>query len=327
MTPSSLPATKLYPVVEHREPGKWEIRSRRIKNEEEEVLFRVLRAGFCASDWKIFVGYKRVRTGIVPGHEVAVEVVYDPTGRWEEGQQGSLYPILFCGSCAVCSRGLTQHCVHKVSFGYSRDGGFAMYITAPPNLLVPTTLKDPEHFVFAEPVATVLWGLSRVAWQDVRRVGIWGLGVMGLLHALVIRFLYPDVEVVGWDLREDRRTWAQQRVDILTPDAEVDLLVVATGSQDVLQKLDQVVPGGQVLLFSSYYREEGVLNANTVHYRDLRVVGTHSAPFSVMQKAMKLLEDGVDPRFLISHRFRLHELPSFLEAYQRMEVLKGVLHP
>ncbi len=322
------PRTRVYPAVEHRAPGRWEVGHREVRREEGEVLFRVLRAGFCASDWKIFLGYKAVKAGVVPGHEIAVEVVEDPTGRWEKGQRGSLYPILFCGACEACERGMTHHCTRKVSLGYARDGGFAAYVQAPASLLVPTDLEDPERFVFAEPVATVLWGLSRVVWDGVDRVMIWGLGTMGLLHAQVIRARYPRVHIVGWDPRESRQTLARPFLDEITPDGESDLAVVATGSQRALQQALQAVrPGGQVVLFSSYYREAGVVDANTVHYRDLRVVGTHSAPLRTMHEAMRLLEESLDPRPLITHRVPLREVQVLLDAYRRMDVLKGILIP
>ena len=311
----------------HRAPRRWEVVQRDLPAPGEgEALFRVLRTGFCASDWKIYLGLKPVRAGVIPGHEIAVEVVEDPTGRWQPGMRGSLYPIQFCGACSACRRGLEHHCEKKVSLGYARDGGFATHLAAPSALFVPATVEDPEWFVFAEPLATVLWGLARVHREDVARVGIWGLGPMGLLHAMVLTRW--GVTLVGVDPRPGRRAFARKWVDHLGPETGLDLVVVATGNRDALEEaLNSVRPGGQVLLFSSYYRENGVLSANRVHYGDLRVIGTHSAPFRMMEQAMAWFREGLDPRSLITHRFTLETVGEFLAAYERMEVLKGVFIP
>jgi len=311
----------------HRAPRRWEVGNRDLPAPREgEALFRVLRTGFCASDWKIYLGLKPARSGVIPGHEIAVEVVEDPSGRWRPGIQGSLYPIEFCGTCPACRRGLEQHCVKKVSLGYARDGGFATHILAPAHLFVPATVGDPEWFVFAEPLATVLWGLARVDRGEVARVGIWGLGPMGLLHAMVLA--QWGVTVVGVDPRPGRQETARPWVHRQGPEGDLDLVVVATGNRDALEEaLESVRPGGQVLLFSSYYRENGVCPANRVHYENLRVIGTHSAPFRMMKEAMTWFQQGLDPRPLITHRFTLETVEEFLATYERMEVLKGVFIP
>lgn len=310
----------------HRAPRRWEVEERPLPRTEGEALFRVLRAGFCASDWKIYLGLKPVAPGVIPGHEIAVEVVEDPTGQWVPGVRGSLYPIQFCGNCAACTRGLTQHCENKVSLGYARDGGFATHVVAPPQLLVPSPVDDPEWFVFAEPLATVLWGLSRVDRGEVTRVGIWGLGPMGLLHALVL--VRWGVEIVGVDPRPARQDFAKPYVHRVGPEKDLDLAVVATGAREALHEaVASLRPGGQLVLFSSYYRENGVLSANELHYRDLRVIGTHSAPFPFLEKAMTQFREGLDPRPLITHRFSLDSVEAFLARYERMEVVKGVFVP
>ncbi len=311
----------------HRAPRRWEVVERaRPAPGDGEALFRVLRTGFCASDWKIFLGLKPVKKGVIPGHEIAVEVEEDPTGKWRPGMRGSLYPIQFCGRCSACTRGLQQHCENKVSLGYARDGGFATHIVAPASLFIPAPVEDPEWFVFAEPLATVLWGLARVDRPEVARVGIWGLGPMGLLHAMVLRRW--GVTVIGVDPRPIRRETGQRWVHHLGPEKDLDLVVVATGNREALEEaLDCVRPGGQVLLFSSYYRENGILSANRVHYGDLRVIGTHSAPFRMMEQAMGWFRKGLDPRPLITHRFTPEAVGEFLEAYERMDVLKGMFTP
>ncbi len=312
----------------HQAPRNWDLQEIPTpKVREDEVLLRVEAAGFCPSDWKIYLGYKPVSPGTIPGHEIAARVVEDPDERLEPGEPVVIYPIIFCDTCNACRHQQTHHCENKISVGYDRAGGFADYLVLPGSVVYRTTLEDPERRLLVEPMATVVWGLTRARVREASRILILGLGPMGLLHGLALREIWNRTEVWGWDPDAHRRSFARTFPGLNTelPGDPVDLVVLATGSTQALRMaLDRLRPGGTLLLYSSYYRETPRLDANEIHYRELQVVGTHSVPVSVFLEVRTLLEDGLDPTPIITHRYTLERYADLLQTYARRDGLKFV---
>ncbi len=311
----------------HRAPRDWVLQDLTIPDpREDEVLLQVEAAGFCPSDWKIYLGYKPVPSGTIPGHEIAARVLYDPDERLDPGEPVVVYPIIPCDTCPACEAGMTHQCERKISVGYDRHGGFAEKLVLPGKVLFRTTEEDPERRLLVEPLATVVWGLTRARVREAHRILILGLGPMGLLHSLALKEIWEKTHVWGWDPHEQRRAFAQ-RFSGLTPELpqRVDLAILATGSTDALQlAMERLEPGGTLLLYASYYRETPHLDANEIHYRELQVVGTHSVPLSVFLEVRTLMEDGLDPTPIITHRYPLEGYTELLARYAQREGLKFI---
>src|SRR5690606_40791987 len=67
-------------------------------------------------------------------------------------------PILPCGDCSLCRRGITNLCPRAEILGFHRDGGFAEYVVVPVDLArnagitsIPQGLGDVEA-TLAEPL-------------------------------------------------------------------------------------------------------------------------------------------------------------------------------
>src|SRR4051795_9956719 len=93
-----------------------------------ELLVRVRATGLCGTDVKITAGtLPGIELPLIPGHEVAGEVVEDGHG-FTAGERVAVYTIDHCGSCPSCRRGDTESCRSAVRIGFERDGGLAQLL-------------------------------------------------------------------------------------------------------------------------------------------------------------------------------------------------------
>src|SRR5690606_29911595 len=123
----------------------------------DEVLVRMRQATICTSDLHdIQHNPFGIRYPRVMGHEGAGEIVAcgaDVTGL-TEGTYVAMHPVIPCGHCAECQRGLAHLCARMGHLGIDRDGCFAEYVIIRSDRVFPLT--DPKAIAIGsllEPVA------------------------------------------------------------------------------------------------------------------------------------------------------------------------------
>jgi threonine dehydrogenase-like Zn-dependent dehydrogenase len=146
-----------------------------------ESLVHVRVVGICGSDLH-GVRHPGFRTPpLVMGHELA--------GVTDDGQEVIVNPILSCGHCDLCRRGMRYICEERRIIGVHQPGGFAERVTVPASALIPLPagMSWPTA-ALVEPTATALhaWRLARAAAgeRDDQRVAVIGCGSIGLLCLL-----------------------------------------------------------------------------------------------------------------------------------------------
>jgi threonine dehydrogenase-like Zn-dependent dehydrogenase len=119
---------------------RWQLGERDLPQvrEQDDVLVRSRAVGICGSDVHLYEtdadGYVllpyRVRLPVVPGHEIAGEVVeVGPAVRTvRPGDPVAVQTLRYCGRCAACRSGLPGHCGAGEDSGFSIDGGMAQYV-------------------------------------------------------------------------------------------------------------------------------------------------------------------------------------------------------
>jgi len=94
-----------------------------------DVVVQVRAAGICGSELH---GVRRPgfrKPPLIMGHEFA--------GIGAEGESVVVNPILSCGRCAQCQRGLRHVCEEREIIGVHRAGGFAERVAVPASALRP----------------------------------------------------------------------------------------------------------------------------------------------------------------------------------------------
>ena len=126
---------------------------------ENEALIRVIRAGVCGSDIVVYKG--KHMTATVPtvlSHEILGRIETLPEGYFgpfHVGQRVLMNPIISCGHCAACRRGMTWVCENLKLLGIHVDGGFAEYTKVATDkavLIAPESYNIEGSITMAEAV-------------------------------------------------------------------------------------------------------------------------------------------------------------------------------
>jgi threonine 3-dehydrogenase len=192
----------------------------------DQVLVKVIYAGFCGSDrgiWNrtafkgmIFDSLKRERRSTrIIGHEMVGEIVQ--VGSRARTQYGyspkdivSTESHIICGTCYQCRIGQTHICSQDVIIGIGRDGCFAEYIKLPANVLWPTNPRLIKMKVAAlqEPFGNAVHACTTADLRG-RTVAVFGCGTIGLFVIMVARAL-GATRVIGIEPNPANRQMARQ---------------------------------------------------------------------------------------------------------------------
>jgi len=322
-----------------------------------EALIRVSVTGLCRTDLKIIRhGHRDLTLPRVPGEEVVGEVlalgppapaVARPSdgvspvsagGSFVPGDRVYVYPGVWCGECPSCRRGAENLCRRMRIMGFHRDGGFAEYVVAPLQSLIPVPegLSD-EEAVFAEPLSCCLNALELGGVAEGDALGVWGAGPAGTLLSRAGALRGAGVVVVDPDEGRRRRlaaaagTPARVSAHVAPPDL-LDVAIVAVGAPEAYAAaFEALAPRGRLVVFSGLLpdADRGLhVGLNRIHYHEHTIVGAYGCSFRHGVDALDLLGGGrlrVDD--LISHRLPLAELDRGLDIVARRTGMKVHLYP
>jgi L-iditol 2-dehydrogenase len=334
-------AARLYGVrdlrveqVTHPEPGPG------------EALIRIHACGVCPSDLRSYLGVRQGRTvPWTPGHEWAG--VVEAIGETEDetirvGDRVVVDWRCVCGTCYQCRRGVFNYCERLQR---RAPGGFAEYGTAP----LAQLRVLPDHVLFeeaslCEPLACIINAHSYTEIPIGGDVVIVGAGPIGLLHLQVARSrggrvivsdpirarLEKARELGAHDVIDASATDAVAGVKALTEGRGADTVIVAVGgAEPILQGLGMAGINGWVNVFAGTHPpSEMPMDPNLIHYRQLRVTGSHDYTPHHFTTALRLIRFGivrVGP--LISHRFMLDEVQEAFDTTAERRGLKTMVLP
>lgn len=238
-----------------------------------EVVVEVKAVGICGSELEGFRSQSPFRVPpLVMGHEFAGV-------RLDTGARVTVNPLIACGRCDRCLRGLRNVCRTRALVGVQRDGGFAERVALPEACCVP--LPDDVSFAdgaLVEPVANAVHALALAQAHDPQpaRVGVIGAGMLGLATALVAQRLGVP-EVVITDLSEERLQTARAAGVAHTAQrltGEFDVIVDAVGSaQTRSDAAELLVPGGSAVWIGLHGADAGFDGLALIR-GEKRVLGT-----------------------------------------------------
>ena len=318
-----------------------------------EALIRVSVTGLCRTDLKIVRhGHRDLTLPRVPGEEVVGEIVglgpasaaTGPAGAAKPafpvavGDRVYVYPGVWCGVCPSCRRGAENLCKQMRIMGFHRDGGFAEYVVAPLQSLIPVPegLGDGAA-VFAEPLSCCLNALELGGVGEGDVLGVWGAGPAGTLLSRAGALRGAEVVVIEPDERRRRRLGVSPGTPPgvsahVTPPDLVDVAIVAVGAPEAyVEAFDALSPRGRLVVFSGLLPEadRGLhTGLNRIHYYEHTVVGAYGCSFRHGVDALALLaSDRLPVDDLVSHDLPLADLERGLDIVARRSGMKVHLHP
>lgn len=150
-----------------------------------EVVLRVRATSVNRVDLVLRRGYPGLTLSLphILGGDIVGEVVEQGKGaQLPVGTRVVVYPLVWCGQCALCRRGLENLCVNWQYFGMHRAGGYAEYVAVPERccLVLPESVSDPDAACLPVAGLTAEHALAVAQLQPGERLLVWGAtGGMG----------------------------------------------------------------------------------------------------------------------------------------------------
>jgi len=318
------------------------------------VVVKVLASQVCSTDLHMWQrGHPALQCPRILGHEISgvvAELAREVEGV-NIGDKVQVYPGISCGACRFCLQGRENLCPSIRILGFSADGGFGQYLVLPEKAisqrclnLVPHPLS-PAEAAMAEPLACCLNGLEKAAMSPGETVLILGAGPVGCLFAMVAKHQGAEKVIL---LEKDSARISQARLgleaDVLDPNEEevVEAVLERTAGQgaDVVVTcfreaaleyplVQLAAPAGRVLMFSGLSANKGLVatDVNAVHYRELALIGAYGCTAVQCQRALGLMAEGLDVRWLISQRVTLQDLQESFSELTAKKVMKICVEP
>jgi L-iditol 2-dehydrogenase len=327
--------------------------------ESGEVRIQVEGCGVCGTDVRIFKGEHSAydhAMGRVPGHEIVGRVV-EAAGDAKLagigiGDRVFVAPNIGCGACALCASGNENLCRSTQGIGITRDGGFADQVVVPAtavergNLVALESSIDPRTATLIEPLACVLRGQQKARLGLGDTVLVAGGGPVGLLHVALAKASGASLVICSEPSQPRRdaakRAGAGYTIDPLSEDVAelindltagkgVDVVITAAPVPELqTAAVELASAGGRVLFFGGLPKSRPTIevNSNTIHYRELAVVGTTASTNRNCRDAADLINRGVlSLDWMISDVIALEDYAQAIDKVQDATALKVVLAP
>ncbi len=304
-----------------------------------EVRVRIMAALTCGTDVKVYRrGYhaRMIRPPALFGHEFAgvIEAVGPDAAAWRVGQRVVAANSAPCGDCYYCRRDLAELCEDLLFL----NGAYAEYITIPARVVAKNLLPIPSHVAFAEaaltePLACVVHGMEAVPVAPGETVIVLGLGPIGLLFVRLCKLAGARVLACG---RHGARLAlaAQLGADEVFDAREVaDLTETLRARTEGGRGADKVIEAvgtpetwamavalgrkaATISLFGGCAKDSVLaLNADRIHYDELKLVGAFHHTPAAIRTALRLIADGQVPaRAFVQEHAALRDLPDVLAA-------------
>lgn len=283
-----------------------------------KVLVNFKAGGICGTDMHFYRGeWRWMKRGRIIGHDACGV-------RADTGERVVMMPLVHCGKCYYCLRGLPTYCTRGKFLGLTRDGFFAEKIALKPENLIPVpdSVSD-EEAATVEPVALALRVLNALKPNVGNWVTIIGQGAIGLLMTQVAQL--KGCRVVAVDLKDERLRLAEKygaefcinpgREDAVKRVREItkrgsDVVVEAAGTVGTVEQTPFMVrKAGKVALVGE---SKGYLNLEDA---DEAVFFTmYISPVEYPLAVKLIAEKTVDVKCLVTHRFRLEDFEKALRV-------------
>ena len=288
------------------------------KVKRNRVLVHFKAGSICGTDMHLYRGdWRWMKKGRILGH--------DAWGtRDDTGERVVMVPIVNCGHCYYCLRGLPTYCLKGKFYGLTRDGFFVESKAMLPRSLIPipSNVSDEEAAV-VEPVALALRVLDYMKPNLGDWVTIIGQGAIGLLMTQVAQL--KGCRVIAVDLEDYRLELSQKygadavinakKEDIAKTVRKLtkigsDLVIEAAGTKSTVEQTPYLVKKtGKVALVGE---SKGYLNLEDAD--EALFFTIYISPVEYPSAVELIARKLVDVKGLITHRFKLDDFEEALKT-------------
>jgi alcohol dehydrogenase len=302
-----------------------------------DAIVKITKTTICGTDLHILKGdVPTCQPGRILGHE-GVGVIDKPgtsVTTFKPGDRVLISCISACGKCVYCRKLMYSHCTTGGwILGNSIDGTQAEFVRIPhaDNSLYPIPAgADEEALVMLSDILPTGFecGVLNGKVQPGNTVAIVGAGPIGLAALLTAQF-YAPAEIIMIDLDDNRLEVAKRfgatatvnstdgkaldTVMKMTGKRGVDTAIEAVGIPATFELCEKIIAPGGTIANIGVHGTKVDLHLENLWDRNItittRLVDTVSTPMLLNILGSHKL----DPKLLITHRFKLDKI---LEAYE-----------
>jgi alcohol dehydrogenase len=302
-----------------------------------DAIVKMTKTTICGTDLHILKGdVPTCQPGRILGHEGIgiVDTVGPAVTAFKAGDRVLISCISACGKCAYCRKLMYSHCTTGGwILGNTIDGTQAEFVRIPyadTSLYPMSDGADEEALVMLSDILPTGFecGVLNGKVQPGNTVAIVGSGPIGLAALLTSQF-YSPAEIIMVDLDNNRLEVARRfgatavvnstdgnAVDTImktTGGRGVDTAIEAVGVPTTFELCEKIVAPGGVIANIGVHGTKVDLHLENLWDRNItittRLVDTVSTPMLLNS----LRSNKIDPKLLITHRFKLDHI---LEAYE-----------
>lgn len=306
-----------------------------------EALVRVLYAGLCGSDFKVYLGkMNNVNYPVIAGHEFSCEIIdiAENDQGLKPGMIVTTTPYYGCGECYCCKQGWFNCCQHNQTMGVGRDGGFRNYLIVPISKICDGRGLDARTLAMIEPFSNSLNLVKRIDPQKGETMLIFGAGPIGTFAMIAAKQRGAIVHMV--DTSSDRLAFAKsmgadgvlnvkekdlmEYVQEQTGDEGFNITVEAVGSGEVYKQCCQAVSFHGRVCVIGMTTQDFVYNHHAISYKEISVIGARN---SNRQDFLDNIESLVSGKIDIGYFNRMataeYDFEDVIKMYKDMETEYG----
>ena len=328
--------------LKYIKPKNLSLNYSKIYPKNDDVIIEVDSCGMCGSDLKMFNnGSRRLKKNRVMGHEIAGTIKSVPANQ-------SYFKKNF-------QIALGADIEQNINFalGHEIDGGFQKYLKINKNLLKRTphyiSRKKIKSDILAltEPLACCLNGVEKIGLKSNKNVLIFGSGSIGQLIAKLC-LLYKSKKIFLIDKDKFKLTNGiksanviklnlaryKKKIKLFLKKNSIDYIFVACSSAKAQEEaIDIASNGSSINFFAGLAKNNMVdpkikLNTNKIHYKQIKIVGSHgSERRHVIEAAKLLINKKIKVDSLITHRIPINEYNLAFKTMKKNKYIKIILKP
>ena len=314
------------------------------KIRKNEILIKIQSCGICGSDLKILGGgSKRVKKNTVLGPGISGEIVYAGSSRhFKKGQK-----IILGADIPIKSK-------KDFAFGHEIDGGFQKYLKVNNNLLYVAphylTRSKINHNTtcLTEPLACCLNGFEKIGFKPNQNVVIFGAGSIGNMIAKLCLF-YKSKKIFLIDknnfkisnaIRNKKiykfnlKNYKKKIFSILKNKNDINYCFIACNSSEAQNEAIKIITKNGSINFFSGLEKKGHkdplvnLNTNLIHYKQLKIVGSHgSEKRHVIRAAKLIIGKKIFLNDIITHVYSLKKIEQAFNIMKTGRSIKIIIKP
>jgi threonine dehydrogenase-like Zn-dependent dehydrogenase len=279
---------------------------------EDEVLVKVEAVGICGSEIEGYLGHNSLRVPpLVMGHEFCgkIHAIGKTVQDGLVGQKVVINPLLSCGKCILCRKGLVQLCKERKIVGIHRPGAFAEYVNVPASSVHPIPQEmDAYRIALTEPLACSLRAVRRaMEAYPFANVVVFGAGTIGLLSMLVAQILGASrifiVDTNESRLKTPLKLGATAAFNPTDPNfvkkikdatglVGIDVVIDAAGYQSTRSAALEIInPGGTVMNIGLGI-DNTQLQINACIRNEINILGSFTYQHQDFYSALEILKSG-----------------------------------